>query len=329
MEGVDRRMRVLTGIVVALALAWSAYWVLGARAADRAARALIDTRAQAGQIATYDDLSVRGFPSRFDITLTAPRFGDPARGLVWQAPFVQILSLSYKPWHLILALPPDQQIDAWGQQLSLRSEKLQASVVVRPTGGQPLDRLTMVGTGLTLLSAGGWQAAADSLRLASRSTGDTTHQVAIDMTALAPDPALVAATGLPATLTTAHAEATLALSAPLALGSADRPVRVDGLTLDTANLRWGSVTLTASGSLRSDPMGRAEGRIDLVIRDWRPLLPLLSQAIPGSTPTTLDSLMTGLAGATGTPDSLSLPLTFAEGQMRLGPLPLGPAPALR
>ncbi|HSF64747.1 MAG TPA: DUF2125 domain-containing protein, partial [Paracoccaceae bacterium] len=102
-------MRWLLWIVVAAATLWSGYWFAGSRALERGAVQAIAMQAAQGFV-SQADVSVQGFPNRFDLTLTEPRFGDPARGLVWEAPFAQLFALSYKPWHLIAAFPPEQRL---------------------------------------------------------------------------------------------------------------------------------------------------------------------------------------------------------------------------
>ena len=92
-------MRGLIWLTVILAGLWGGWWLVGSRGVEAAARGWFDAEVAQGRVATYETLAVRGFPSRFDVTVTAPRLSDPARGIGWQAPFVQVFSLSYKPWH--------------------------------------------------------------------------------------------------------------------------------------------------------------------------------------------------------------------------------------
>ncbi|MFN4131268.1 MAG: DUF2125 domain-containing protein, partial [Paracoccaceae bacterium] len=43
---------------------------------------------------------------------------------------------------------------------------------------------------------------------------------------------------------------------------------------------------------------------------------------------TVQNMMQAVAGSSGDPEVLEMPLIFRDGQMLLGPLPLGPAPRL-
>ncbi|MDZ4135084.1 MAG: DUF2125 domain-containing protein, partial [Paracoccaceae bacterium] len=173
---------------------------VGARGLEKAARAWFAGQAAQGYLAQNAGLAVQGFPNRFDLTITAPRLSDPARGIGWQAPFVQILSLSYKPWHIIAALPPTQTLTLPGSALTLTSDKLQASLIVEPTPALTLDRLAIAGSRLTLRADAGWQISAQSARLATRQAQllRNTHEIGIEINGLTPDPALTSALVPPA-----------------------------------------------------------------------------------------------------------------------------------
>ncbi len=103
-------MRRLTIIVLALAAIYGAYWVFGASMVERTATSRAELMRLEGWKIDYDDLSTRGFPSRFDTTVTALDVEIPSGDLAWSAPFVQALSLAYKPNEVILALPESQTI---------------------------------------------------------------------------------------------------------------------------------------------------------------------------------------------------------------------------
>ncbi|MDZ4134328.1 MAG: DUF2125 domain-containing protein, partial [Paracoccaceae bacterium] len=111
-------MRVLLAVVLGLAMLWGGYWFVGARALEQGGAAWFADQTAQGRIAMRDSFGVRGFPNRFDLTVEGLRLADPATGYGWQAPFVQIFSLTYKPWHIIAALPPEQQFQTPGQAIT-------------------------------------------------------------------------------------------------------------------------------------------------------------------------------------------------------------------
>jgi hypothetical protein len=51
--------------------------------------------------------------------------------------------------------------------------------------------------------------------------------------------------------------------------------------------------------------------------------------VPESLLGTLESGLTLMAQMSGNPETLDVPLTFRNGRILLGPIPIGPAPILR
>lgn len=99
------RMRALLWFTGILAILYSGYWFVGQKAMKSGAEAVFANAVRQGLFAENRGIAVEGFPSRFDLTVTEPRLGNPRTGLEWQAPFLQILTLSYTPWHVIAAFP--------------------------------------------------------------------------------------------------------------------------------------------------------------------------------------------------------------------------------
>ncbi len=133
---------------------------------------------------------------------------------------------------------------------------------------------------------------------------------------------------------------------PRTLEPETRPALV-GFQIDAAELRLAGVSTRISGRLQADALGQAEGELSLSTRDIKPLLQAAAGAglIPEPAVTLAETVWKKLAtrredatesenagqdaGADAGNDAgpeLRLPLTFAEGKIRLGPLPLGPAP---
>jgi hypothetical protein len=325
-------MRWLLWIVVLTSGLWSGYWFVGSGAVETGARQAIAAQAAMGRTAQAE-VSIKGFPNRFDLTLTEPRFGDPALGVVYEAPFVQIFALSYKPWHLIAAFAPEQRLVTPLGTFTLAAEKLQASLVAEPGADLPLDRLAVAGDGLALTAPDGTRTGAAAARLATRrdSSAPHAHEIGLDVTALAPDAARATLAGLPPTVETLRIVAVVALDAPLDRTAAMRPPRLERLTLRETSFRWGSTALAAEGEIAPDAQGRAEGTITIRVTDWRRMIDAamaLGLLRPEIAPTVAEMARL-MSEAAGTGDNLDLPLRMTGGRMSLGPLPLGPAPQLR
>jgi hypothetical protein len=321
-------MRWLGWGLTALVGGWAVWWWVAATAVERAAAGWFDTLRAAGWEVASDSTSVAGFPARLDLTVTGPRLFDPVQGLGWEGAFAQILTLAYRPWHVIAALPPDQILTLGPAQARLRSDRLRASVVVRPVPALPLDRLAVEGDGLALDWPGG-AAAAASLRAGMRAAGTdyVTHRAAIAVEGIAlaaPD------VPVPATGASLRLDATLRLTAPLDRHAGAARPQVAAVDLRSARLTWGEASLTAEGSVAVDADGVFAGRIEIVATDWPTILALavaVGLVAPEVAPTWA-RIADALAQGSGTPGTVSLPLTLARGRMSLGPLPLGPAPRL-
>lgn len=329
-------MRALMAVVIGLALAWAGYWLIGARALETATQDWFADQTAQGRLASHGSLVVHGFPSRFDLTIQTPKLADPATGLGWQAPFIQLLSLSYKPWHIIAALPETQQFFTVDQRVTLTATHLQASLIVKPGPALALDRIAVVGEGLQAVSSLGWQIAADHARFASRQdpTQRNAHQIGIELTGLAPDPALIAAlagqSDLPAQIAIARLDAVAGFSAPLDRHAGQTQPRLTTLAVREGLILWGSLRLYAKGSITPDAQGLAQGRIDLRVENWPEALTAATEIglISPEVAPTLDRALTLLAAQSGQPLILDLPLSFQSGYMSLGPIPLGSAPRL-
>jgi hypothetical protein len=106
--------------------------------------------------------------------------------------------------------------------------------------------------------------------------------------------------------------------------------QVTALDLSDLTAQWGGIQMRAAGELTVDAEGLPEGRITLKITNWRDLLQVAGNAglVPAPLMPTVERALEILAGLSGPRDTLDAPLTFANGVLSFGPLPLGPAPRI-
>ncbi|HSG55364.1 MAG TPA: DUF2125 domain-containing protein, partial [Paracoccaceae bacterium] len=85
-----------------------------------------------------------------------------------------------------------------------------------------------------------------------------------------------------------------------------------------------------TGLLDVAPDGEVSGRIDLKAVNWRRMLEIARATglVPQATAQTYENALEILAGLSGDPDTLDLPVTFRNGRFSVGPIPFGPAPRL-
>lgn len=330
-------MRALIWIVALVAALWSGVWFAASTAVQRGAEGwLLDQEAR-GLVVERSGLTVRGFPNRLDLTVSDLHLADPETGLGWRAPFVQLFAMTWKPWHLIAALPAGQVVDLPdGQALRLDGQEMMASAEVHPLADLALYRTRVEGKALTLTSSAGWVLEADSAFAATEedpSLADT-HRIGLTVSGLVPDPAFhaaLSATDLPAVIGRLHLDAYATFSAPLDRHAGQSHPHLTALEVREAVVIWGKLQVTAQGSLAPGADGLAEGEISLRIEGWQRLLPV-AVAAGALTQDQADVLARGfasLAQSGGNPDVLNLPLRARGGRLSLGPIPLGPAPRLQ
>jgi len=326
-------MRGLTIIVAVLTTLYSGYWFVARAAVSQGTDALIETLRDGGWQVDFASLSTVGFPNRIDTTATELRLADPA-GLAWAAPFFQVFALSYRPNEIIAVWPDEQVLTLAGQRLSITSQGLRASARIGISTALPLDQVTAESGPMRVDSDQGWSVSLDRALTAFRRAGPVpaTYDAFAEATALVPPAVLVARIdpegNLPETVSRARMDAGLTFDRPL-----DRFTGEDGPLLTALDLRemvleWGDITLSAQGTLTVDARGVPDGRITLSVTNWRGLLDLAVAAgafSPDVAPT-WQAMAETMSGGT---DQIDLPVTFQNGLMSMGFIPLGPAPLLR
>lgn len=327
-------MRALLAIVVVLTALWSGAWWYGATTVERTVRDWF--AAQPAEVAQTSGVEVNGIPNRLDLTVNGLELRDPASGIGWKTPFAQVYAMSWKPWHLIAALPSGQEISTPDQVITVTSDRIIGNLVVTPSTDLALQEVVAELATIALRSDAGWTLGLDNgiaaLRLdESRQNG---YRFGLKLTGITPDAGIrsaLATTDLPATIDEIYLDAEATLSAPLDRFVQVNPPQLLTLTVAQGRVSWGELQFHVAGSLVPDAQGFASGTLDLRLQGWQNLPPALvalgliqPDLEPGVT-----SMMAAMAQQSGDPLVVQLPLTMAEGRMTVGPFPLGPAPRLR
>lgn len=328
-------MRRLTIFVAILAALYSGYWFIGVYAAERGATSGIDVLRSDDWTIDYTDLNTAGFPSRFDTTISDLHLRTPDDALEWSTPFVQALSLSYQPNHVILALPPEQVLRVGHDTMTINADGLRASTAVSVSTDLPLENLTAEAAKTTITSDRGWSLMFDSALFAlRRNTPDGN-----DYDAFISAEALQLPLNLrqlldpngnnPQQFGDLSADAKLTLDRTLDRTTAERwrqvTPRLLAIDLRKIDLNWGGMRATAQGQLQIDGAGVPTGKISISLAHWADMLQLAIDAglVDATAADTWRSMASGLAGGS---DTLDLPITFSGGMMSMGFIPLGPAP---
>lgn len=314
-------------VLIGAAVLWGAYWGVQAHGLRGEIRDWFDARRAEGWVAEYDALRVRGFPSRLDATITQPRLADPESGLSWEAPFLQILGLSYKTGHVIVAFPDRQTFGSGGTTHEVTSDGLRASLVTEADG--TLLRLNAEAETLNITRDGADIALAAVLANFHRIAGqDTGYRLALGAGAVAtPQGALSRgrSNGL-------DIEGRFVFDRPWTLGSLAGPrPQPASIDLAKAEYRLNDLDLQLAGRVEIDSLGRPDGRMTLRAENWRSLLDSARDSgdLPEALAETLIRGLTLAAGLNGRQDTIDLPLTLSGGEVSLGIIPLGEAPRIR
>jgi len=191
-------------------------------------------------------------------TLTDLRLTDPETGISWQAPFFQVLSLSYKPNHLIAVWPNEQQIATPREKFTLKTANMRASLKVKPS--------TQLGLDTAQIDSEGWTAGFDTLNAAIRLVGGagSTYDVATTIDQLLPGERVrkVIDQGgtLPETIETLRYDLQVALDAPLDRTTieAARP-NITNLNIRELRGTWGALEAPRRGCDHRPKLARHVG----------------------------------------------------------------------
>ncbi len=335
-----RQVAILFAIVLTAAAGWAGWWFLGAAAKEEAFAGWLADRRAEGWLAEAASIETRGFPSRFDTRLERLALADPEVGWAWETPFLDVLMLSYRPNAAVAALPSGQTVAVPGERATLDGDRMRASLRFFPGPSLALARLSAEAEGLRLTAEAGWIAAAETLAAHLQASDPATapanaYDLYIEADAVRlPEPlreSVDPAGALPAVFDRFLVDARAALEAPLDRRAVeDRPPGARLISLKALEARWGRLALRASGTLRADAQGYAEGEIALRAENWREMIRAAEAAgaIPAELASALEFGLGLLAGLGGNGDVIAAPLTFRDGRALIGPVAIGRAPRI-
>ncbi len=327
-------MRRLFIIVMVLAMVYGGYWFVGARTVEGGAQdALADLTTQGWDV-KFSELGTRGFPSRFDTTISDLSLTTPDGLLTYQAPFLQAFALSYQPNKVIAAFPPRQTLTFAGQSVTLGSEGLRASAAVKANAGLSFDAATAEAKMLSLASdVAGVRTGKTLLALRAAAIPNTYDSyLSVEKITLPDDfwQQMFPHGALPLSIDTLRLNATATLDQELnrITFTEGPPPVLTALKLTELVLNWGDLTIQAEGALDIDQNGIPAGKITVTATEWEDLLTGLTNVglLEPGIADTYRNMGTLLAEGS---ETLTVPLTFQNGFMSLGALPMGLAPRFR
>lgn len=341
------RIRLLFIVLLLAALGYGAFWHFSARHLEKTANAEIALLEDKGFNVSAGKLQKGGFPYRLELYTNDVNVSAPRHALPWQggADVINLFTHPWTPGHLVTQF---KGFYLNVGDLSLTAPEGRASVLVNSDHGARLDA-DLGPVRLSFPAGGGSPLAASRMQIHLRfpGAGSANNATSEDPaqgqdTLLGPERADIAvsiknlALGRFAVGAPAPAISRLAFISELH-GRLPQPVsaqslitwRDNGGTLEIKelDLTWGTVRISAEGSLALDEEMRPLGALTLDVVDAGPLIRYLaSQGLIDKNAAPF--LAEGIAAITtkgddnAAHDALRLPLTIQNGQILLGPFPI-------
>lgn len=328
-------MRKLIVLAIVLASLYGGYWFVGkSQIQTRLAEALEQVDEGPMDI-SYESMTTRGFPSRFDTTFIDLEIYNPDARVRWETPLFQLLALSYQPNNVRAYFPPEQQITVDGEEFTLFTSQMVARGQVSASTTLAFQQAELEMLNPRLRTEEGAELALARLFAAMRLTPDTdqTYDVFFEARSivLPEDIRNMVDVGnqQPPIIQSLRLDSDVTMTGPLELNGGDVG-QIETLSIREFAFEWGEISVSAIGDLTPDTSGVINGSITLSARNWQQALDLAvaAGAIPEDRRLLLVGIINSLDETPHIPDTLTATLMITNGQMALGPLPLGTAPRL-
>jgi hypothetical protein len=277
------------------------------------------------------DPKVDGFPTTVRATMREPVIAAP-QGWRWAGPVVVGQADVLSPFTVRVTAPGTHTLRTEdGRRLRADAETAHGRVLLKPAGGVRSGQLTLEQVRLEGLPAGPTQAEALFVALGPErrpAKGPRELDFTLETDGLE----------LPADLEPAFgrkvdrlaARGTLIGQAPREIARADLQAwrqRGGEIQVDHLELTWAPISLEGDGTLTLDDRLRPKGTLDVAVKGLGPALDRLAEAgrIERSAVNYAKLAIAALGrrdGATGE-TVVDVPLSFREGRVYLGPVPLG------
>ena len=321
-------------IFVVLAIGWTAFWIWNRAETGRQMDATAAELRKAGYQISWASRGIGGYPFRLNVTLTGFRASEPA-GWAVEAPRLESQAYMHAPGQWIIAATEGATfVRPVGGPVAVRGKLIRASL-------GSLKRyppsFSFEGVELTFQPAPGAQpfglASAERLEFHTRAGPDDEGGIFAEVKGgkAAPGGLMAALAGDKPVVF----EWNSTLSKMSALTGADWPSAVRAwsaaggrMTVRRAGLTAGDAAIGVSaGTLGADSGGRLSGLLDVTLRQAPRAL-----AVMGATglipPEAAAAGAVVIAARQGTAQAARATINFQAGQTTLGPVALGPAPAV-
>ena len=328
-------MRKLIALVVISATLYGGYWFVGrSQIQSKLTEALVEIDAGEMDVA-YETLTTRGFPSRFDTTFTHLVVEDSNARVRWETPIFQLLALSYQPNNVRAYFPEEQVFIIDGERFSLFTDEMVARGKVSPNSTLSFQQAELELINPRLRTEEGAELGLARFFAAMRLTPETTQSYDLFLEARSielPEDMrrIIDPQNLqPAFIQSLRFDSDLELSAPIELNNAEGAVPViEVLSIRELAFEWGEISLSAIGDLTPNLAGVVDGSVTISARNWQQALDLAvaNGTVAEDRRQFFIGIVSSIDETPHIPDTLTATLTITQGEMALGPLPLGAFP---
>lgn len=331
-------MRKLIALIVVLTMLYGGYWFVGrSQIQSRLTDAIVQVDASEMNV-TYASLATRGFPSRFDTTVTDLVIEDPNARVRWETPIFQLLALSYQPNNVRAYFPEEQVFIIDGARYTLFTNAMVARGHVSASAALAFQQAELELLNPRLRTEGGEELTLERLFAAMRLTPDTTQSYDVFFEArsiVLPENIrnLIDPQGLqPPIMQSLRLDSDLVLSDPIELNRAYAvALSITNLSIKEFALAWGEMSVSVIGDVAPDDAGVLDGSITISARNWQQALDLAvaSGALKNDRIFLLTEIAKNFDETPQILDTLTVTFSIVNGEMALGGFALGPAPLLR
>ncbi|MCD9149581.1 DUF2125 domain-containing protein [Pseudophaeobacter flagellatus] len=333
-------MRLLKYLCLGAAV-WVLYWGLAAWGLRSGLEGWFDAQARQGWQVSHGQLSTAGFPLRHRTRIDQPLLADPGTGAAWSADWLDLDTPALWPGALTLSFPEtEQRFSVFDQSSTLTAQDMTAEMQLAPGAALTLERLVLRAQGWKILQQKAttpqWQAQDLELTLQQQSAPPRQYDLRMAITGFAPGGAFrrisQLAHDLPKQFDALQLQGTVDFDTPWDRRALEqRRPQPRQITLTLAEAKWGEMHFRASGQLQMDDQGRATGDLALQVRNWRAILDMAerSSLLPPQTRAAMERVLALFSSPAGEGEKINTTLRFQQGQMWIGPLPIGTAPPIR
>jgi len=330
-------LRSAVKILIPITLIWAGWWYVATSGLQGSLTAWFDARRAEGWQAQTGDMTRAGFPLRIATVMSDVTLDDPETQAALHLPQITLSTPIYWPGHATLRLPDAPvSLSTPQAELTYASKGTVAALRLHPGTALQLETLHGSSSDMVIQLDEADVLRIDTLRADAQQTADEqTYDIDLNAVGFAPGVLIRNALRLPQSwperFDTLIADMTVSFDRPWDRHALEdsRP-QPTAVKIDRVEAVWADLNISLDADLQIAAGGIASGTLRLKARNWQQMLDLASAsgALPAQIRPQIENGLTLLSGLSGNRESLDVEITFDQGRMRMGFIPLGTAPRL-